>query len=203
MKTKNTITYISGITLILLGIILAIIFQSKYFYAILSIGILITFWKIYNSTSEKKLFHNFKTKHHLIFWADLIITSIIIDFIGTKLGYWKGSFMGIEGILKYPPEWVIPMVSTMIIFLIFKKIFQQKGINKYLSAIISLTIFITIFGIGIEYLNSFGQAWIIQSMPITNIKVGNFYLIFQTIGFWIIALIPFIEYKLIQKYLIK
>jgi hypothetical protein len=203
MKIKNIITYSAGISLIILGIIMAIYFQSKYFYAILSIGILITSWKIYNSTSEKKLFHNFKKTHHFIFWIDLIITSIITDYIGTRLGYWKGSFMGIEGILKYPPEWAIPMVSTMIIFLIFKKIFQQKGINKYISAIISLAIFVTLFGIGIEYLNSFGQAWIIQSMPLTNIKIGNYYLIFQTIGFWIIALIPFIEYKLIQKYLIK
>ncbi len=203
MKIKNIITYSTGISLIIIGIIMAIYFQSKYFYAILSVGILITFWKIYNSTSEKKLFHNFKKTHHFIFWIDLIITSIIIDYIGTKLGYWKGSFMGIEGILKYPPEWAIPMVSTMIIFLIFKKIFQQKGINKYISAIISLTIFVTLFGIGIEYLNSFGQAWTIQSMPLTNIKIGNYYLIFQTIGFWIIALIPFIEYKLIQKYLIE
>ena len=203
MKIKNIITYSTGISLIIIGIIMAIYFQSKYFYAILSVGILITFWKIYNSTSEKKLFHNFKKTHHFIFWIDLIITSIIIDYIGTRLGYWKGSFMGIEGILKYPPEWAIPMVSTMIIFLIFKKIFQQKGINKYISAIISLTIFVTLFGIGIEYLNSFGQAWTIQSMPLTNIKIGNYYLIFQTIGFWIIALIPFIEYKLIQKYLIE
>ncbi|HKL23183.1 MAG TPA: hypothetical protein VJ895_00360, partial [Candidatus Nanoarchaeia archaeon] len=170
MKIKNIITYSTGISLIIIGIIMAIYFQSKYFYAILSVGILITFWKIYNSTSEKKLFHNFKKTHHFIFWIDLIITSIIIDYIGTKLGYWKGSFMGIEGILKYPPEWAIPMVSTMIIFLIFKKIFQQKGINKYISAIISLTIFVTLFGIGIEYLNSFGQAWTIQSMPLTNIK---------------------------------
>jgi hypothetical protein len=203
MKIKKIIIQITGIILIIIGIILAIQYQNKYFYAILSTGILITSWKIYNSTSQKKFFHNFKKEHKIIFWLDLIIISIIIDFIGTKIGYWKGSFMGIEGILKYPPEWVIPMVSTMFIFLIFKKIFQQQGINKYISAIISLTIFVTIFGIGIEYLNSFGQAWIIQSMPITNIKIGNFYLIFQTIGFWTIALIPFIEYKLIQKYLIK
>ncbi len=182
---------------------MAIKFQNKYFYSVFSLGILIVSWKIYNSISEKPLFHKFKTKHHLIFWIDIIIISIIIDYIGTKIGYWKVSFVGMEGIIKYFPHWAIPMVSLMIIFLIFKKVLEKKKTNKIISPIISLTIPITILGIVSEYLNFFGNAWLIQSMPITDIKIGPYYLIFQTIGFWILTLIPYIEYKLIKKYLIK
>lgn len=188
-----------GILLTIWGILLAIINHNKYFYIIFSLGLLIITWKTYNKISKRKFFNNFKPKHKIIFWATLIISSIIIDYIGTLLGYWTGAFFtSFEMSMKYIFQWAIPFMGIMFFILIGKEIFQRK-FPKTTSLFLSIIIFGTILGFFMEYLNQFSQSWIILKMPLTNQRVGQFFLIFQTVGYWIMGMIPYTLHLIIKK----
>lgn len=200
MKRKDILVYAIATILIILGIFLSTIKKHNYFYMILSMGLLILVWKIHNHIFKNKLMKNFKREHQLFFWFSLIIVSVIADIIGTQMGFWKGSFnTPFELSIKYLFQWAIPFVSLMILFLIGKKFLENEGVNKTISFCISLFIFITIFGIFIEFLNQFSYSWTINSMPITNFKIGNYFVIMQTIGYWTMTMIPYSIYLITKR----
>ncbi len=197
-KSTKLIYYILGLILIIVGIYLSIFQRQAHFYSLYSVGFLIIFWTIYNSKSKTKLFKNFKTWHKIFFWVILTIACLIIDKLGIYLGYWiypnyKTIF---DEIIKYLFEWIAPLVYSMILFKIGLNQTSEKIKLKNILIAFGL---ILIFGIFTEYINLFSNSWKIISMPITNFKIGQFFLIFQTIGYWLIAIIPFCIYELTKK----
>jgi len=197
MNRQKIYSYIAGSLFFLTGIYLSVYKKEPHFYTLFSIGALIIFVNIYNSITKKDLFKN--KKELLFFSVILLMECIIIDNIGMYLGYWGYQYSGFfDNFLKYVFEWAVPLVYSMVLLMIGKEIFNKK-FKKNLSFILSLLIFITLFGLFTEYINLFSDSWIILNMPITNYKIGGFFIIFQTIGYWLIALIPWITYKIIRK----
>jgi hypothetical protein len=88
------------------------------------------------------------------------------------------------------------MLTLIIGITIFKKKFNQK-----ISTILSLLIFVTLIGLFTEYINHFSNSWIILKMPLTSYHIGKYFLIFQTIGYWSMALITLLTYKFTEKFL--
>lgn len=198
-KHISAIEYTLGFLLMIIGVLMSVIGKNKYFYMIFSLGFLILTWKTYNKISRKKFFKNFKPKHQIFFWTLLIIASILADYLGTILGYWEGAFFtSFELTIKYIFQWAIPFTGIMFFILIGKKILE-KQFSKPFAFILAVLIFGTTIGFTMEYLNQFAHSWTILEMPITNQRIGNFFLFFQTIGYWIMGIIPYTIYLITKK----
>lgn len=194
---KGIVRYSIGILFLLFGIFLSIIQKEPHFYTFFSVGAFIILLEIYNSISEEKLFKGWKQKNFFIFFILLFVIFIIIDKLGIFLGYWTYQYTTIlDEILKYVFEWVVAHLYIMLGFMIGIVFFQKKGCSFSKSVILSLVTFSTLIGLFTEYINSFSNSWEVLSMPITNYKIGNFFIIFQTIGYWLMAIIPFTIYKI-------
>jgi len=193
---KKQIIYGIGLLFLALGIYFSIFQKLPHFF---SLGLFLITYQIYNSIAKEKLFHKWKTKQYAIFFITLLISCVIIDHLGLVLNYWNYQYSTLfDEIIKYILEWEIPLISTMILFMIGEEIFKKK-FSILTSQTLSLLTFIIILGIIIEYLNHFADSWIITNMPFTNIKIGNYFLIFQTIGYWLMAIIPYTIYKFTDK----
>lgn len=193
------ILYIIGIISLLFGIYLSIFQKEPHFYAFFSVGLFLILLNVYNSISKDKLFEKWKTKQYIIFITTLIIISVILDKIGLSLGYWTYQYNTLfDEIIKYLFEWIIPFIYLMLTLIIGIKVFNKK-FNKKISFVFSLIIFVTLVGLFTEYINLFSDSWTIIKMPFTDQKIGEFFIIFQTLGYWIMAIITFMAYKFTDK----
>jgi len=195
-QIKNLILLL-GIIALLFSIYQAIILKQAHFYSLFSIGAFIILLYIYNSISKENLFKDWKTKEYFIFIGLLIITSVIIDRLGILLNYWVypqyTSFL--DELLKYTLEYALPLSYILLSLMIGKKIFEKLKINSAISFILSLLIFVTLTGLLTELVNMQVSSWKVISMPLTNYKIGNLFLIWHTIGYWLMAIIPYLLYK--------
>lgn len=190
---------IIGAGLLFLGVYLSISFGEPHFFTPFSLGLGIIIYQIYNTISRDKVFHNWKIKEYLFFGISLTVVSVIIDKIGMALGYWEYQYVTlIDEVIKYLFEWTIPLVVSMLFFLMGVILLQRK-VSYNLAFILSLFTFVIAQGLFIEYINHFSDSWKILSMPITSYAVGGYFLIFQTIGYWLMALIPFAVYKVTES----
>jgi len=195
-KIRNYLYLIGGI-LVLLGMYLSIFQKEPHFYTFFSLGFLIIFYNIYQSIKKEKLLRN--KKEFLLFSVILLVECILIDQVGMYLGYWTYQYTSFfDNLIKYIFEWAIPFVYSMLLLMTGKEIFKKK-FNERTSFVLSLLIFITLFGLFTEYINLFSDSWIVLDMPISNYKVGEFFVVFQTIGYWLISFIPWITYKMVKR----
>jgi hypothetical protein len=189
-----------GLIFLLNSIYQAIILKEPHFYSLFSVGIFIIFYLVYNHISEKNLFEKWSLKGIIVFAILLLGASILFDNIGLKLGYWIYPHYGlVDNFRKYIFEWAIALFYHTLTLMIGYEIFKKIGMKKTTSFILSLIIFVTIIGLITEFLNIQMYSWKVLSMPITNYKIGNFFIVFQTIGYWLMAIIPYIIYYLVDK----
>lgn len=198
---KNKIFLMAGFILLIISLLQLFILKQAHFYALFSLGLFLIFLATYERLAGKKLFNRWKFKNHFLFWTSLLLVSILIDKIGLFLGYWVYPHYSnfFDDILKYTLEYAIALAYIMIAFLIGFELFKKLRINKIFSYILSLIIFVVLLGIITEFLNLQIGSWKVLNMPFTNYQISNFFVIWQTIGFWLMAIIPFIIYKLSDR----
>jgi len=196
-KQIKIIILILGITILLFSIYQAIILKQAHFYSLFSIGAFIVLLYVYNYISKENLFKNWKTKEYFIFIGLLIVASIIIDKFGILLNYWTYpqyvSFL--DELIKFIFEWAFALSYIMLSLMIGIELFKKLKLNNLLSFILSILIFVTLTGLLTELVNMQVYSWKVFNMPITNYKLGNFFLIWHTIGYWLMAIIPYLLYK--------
>lgn len=201
MKQKRGIIWlIIGIILLLAGIVLSVFYNYPHFYSFFAVGMLLILIYTYNLVAKKSVFYNWRFDNYVRFFCILIIVSVIINEIGNYFNYWVYPHYSTiyDSLIKYIFELTVPLAYFMILLMTGKEIFKKFIKNNYLSLILSLLIFVTLIGFFTEYINSFPNSWIVLSMPLTNLKIGNFFLIRQTIFYWLMALIPYYLYKIIR-----
>jgi len=192
------LAYFVGAILLIFGIYLSIVNKEPHFYTFFSLGAFIILYNLYNYVSKKPLFDRWNLKKYILFLGFLLIACLIIDYLGMKLGYWTYQYSSLfDNIIKYIFEWGVALLYFMLVLIIGIFVFKKTG--KIFSFLLSLIIFVTIVGLATEYFNYYANSWIVLSMPITNFKIGNFFLIFQIIGYWLMAIIPFSIYKCVDK----
>lgn len=200
MKPKTL--SIIGIIFLLFGIYLSVFQKEPHFYTFFSIGLFLIFWPIYNHISKKQLFNKWGAKQYLIFFIGLLIISIIIDKIGLALGYWTYQYTTFfDEVIKYVFEWVVPFLYIFLFFIIGIELFKKAKLNTSLSFALSLFIFVIFIGLFTEYINHFSDSWIILKMPFTSYQIKGFFITFQTIGYWLMAIITFTAYKITDKFI--
>lgn len=198
-KKRNLFLLVIGILLVLSGIYLSVFKKEPHFYTPFSIGILIMLFAVYNFISKKNLFDKWQLKQYFIFSAGLIFACIIIDKIGLSLSYWTDNYvLFFDIIIKYIFEWAVPFVYLMFGLIIGMKVFEKK-FDYRIAFVLSLIFFVIPLGFFTEWINLFSHSWTVLSMPISNFKIKNFFIIFQIIGYPIMAIVPFVIYKLVEK----
>lgn len=201
MNSKKYWIYLIGGILFLFGIYLSVFQEEPHFYTFFSLGLLVILFNAYKSITKKKLFRN--KKELIVFSLLLIAACVIIDQIGMYLGYWTYQYETFfDNVIKYVFEWAIPLVYFMLSLFIGQKIFQRK-LNKKISFLLSLIFVVGLLGLFTEYINLFSDSWIVLKMPITSYKIGEFFVIFQTLGYWLMPIVSLVIYKIVCNYMKK
>ena len=204
MLKRDFLLAIAGIVCTLISIYQATVLQMASFYTLFSVGMSLTLSSIYNVFSEEPLFAGWSSRQVVLFWTLMFAVSIIIDLVGMRIGYWKYPHYGkSDQVRKYIFEWGVALFYHFVALVAGIKVFRKKGLDYGLSLTLSLFVFVTAVGFLTESLNHKVSSWQVISMPITNLRIGDYFLIFQTLGYWLMALIPFALYKLLERPLLQ
>jgi len=199
-QIKNLIL-ILGIIALVFSIYQAVILKQAHFYSLFSIGAFVILLYLYNYVTKENPFKSWKAKEYIIFIGLLIIASITIDRLGIFLGYWTypkyDSFS--DELIKFIFEWTLALSYIMVSLMIGIKLFNKLKLNNILSFVLSLLIFVTLTGLLTELVNMQAYSWQVLSMPLTNYKIGNLFLVWHTIGYWLMAIIPYLLYKFVDN----
>ncbi len=202
-RFKKSITLV-GLTLLIFSLCQNLVLNQAHFYSAFSLGMFIILAVVRSKISNKSLFEGWTFKSIFLFWLILLIISICIDMIGMSLGYWYyPHYQTIDLIPKYLLEWVIALLYHMLSLMIGKEMLKTIGCSNLVSFLLSLLIFVTPVGFLTQSLNLQVNSWKVMDMPFTNYEIGNYWLVFQSLGYWLMAVIPFIIYKLVDTDLAK
>ena len=192
--------YFIGGGLTLFGIFLALVLRQPHFYAVFSVGVFIIFLEVYKSIVHKKLFSRWDKRHYVLFWATLFIVGIGIDLLGTRLGYWQypSYTSSFDEVIKYIFEWSIALMYVTLSFFIGLALFKKHKVSLWIAIPLSLIIFVIPIGLITEFLNHIALSWVVLKTPITDFSIAGYFIVFQTVGYWVMALIPWGIYELIN-----
>ncbi|MGC9311720.1 MAG: hypothetical protein ACP5IA_03435 [Sediminispirochaetaceae bacterium] len=176
------------------------VLERPYFYALFSLGMFLVLLSLYNRISREMLFAGWTFMDAVVFTIFLLLTCLIIDNIGMRLGYWEYPHYGpADDVRKYFLEWGIALLYHMVSLQVGAKLFQKFFPRESAAVLFSLLFIVTPVGFLTESLNLQVYSWRVISMPFSNLKIGDFFLIFQTIGYWLMALIPYTLYLIVDQ----
>jgi len=184
-----------GVFILTVALYQNIVLDLPYFYALFSLGMFIVLLALYNTIAADVLFGNWRGRDIFFFSLILLITCVLIDHIGMRLGYWEYPHYDTEDdFRKYIMEWAIALLYHMVSLLLGIQLFRRIFLQKTTAFFMGMLVVVTPVGFLTEYLNLNVESWRVLNMPFSNIKIGDFYLVFQTLGYWLMALIPYILY---------
>jgi hypothetical protein len=197
--------YFLGSFVLIIGIILAVFFKEAHFYTFFSVGLFLIFLEIYKHIVHHTLFKKWSLWEHVAFWGALLVVSIVIDILGIRLGYWHypNYVTTMDTIVKFTFEWCIALMYVTLGFFIGVAIFQKHHVRKWLAYFGSLIIIVIPLGLITEFFNHSASSWVVTSMPFSDYSIHGYYVIFQTLGYWLMALIPWIIYMIITSFFKK
>jgi hypothetical protein len=116
------------------------------------------------------------------------------------LGYWEYPHYGYEDELrKYLLEWAVALLYHMVSLLLGIELFRRLNLSQSTVFFLAMVVVVTPVGFVTEALNIQVYSWRVLSMPITDLRIGDYYLVFQTVGYWTMALIPYGIYVLFDS----
>lgn len=187
------------------GIVLALFYEEPHFYAPFSVGLAIILHHAYTRYSGKKLFKNWSLYAVVLYILGLLVFSIVSDQIGIALGYWQ--YPAYDSLFDYAVQYVfeftIALLYIMLAFMLGLNFYRKRGLGFTSSLILSLVTFSVLTGILTEFFNSYAESWIVTDMPFSDVRVGRYWLVFITLGYWILSLAPYALYRLFEGYLVK
>ena len=187
-KKFNWNLCLAGIIFLGLGIYFSVVRREPHFYSLFSVGMAMILMSVYDSISKEKLFLKWKCRNYLVFVFSLLFLCFVFDRIGLAFGYWMYQYSGFfDEVLKYLFEWAVPFFYFMVALKIGMEIF--KKFDCRIAFVFSLIFFVTPLGLFTEWINLFSDSWIILKMPFSNLKIRDFFVVFQTLGYWSMAVI--------------
>jgi len=201
MKSKLLLMMLLvGILLLSVSLYQNFVLARADFYTVFSLGMFLLLLAVYHALPSARLFRNWRSADILRFFIVLTVFSILIDLVGMSLGYWTYPHYGVQDIArKYLFEWSVALLYHMLCLLIGREIFAFLGFNDKISFLLSLLVFVTLIGFLTESLNLQVHSWQVVKMPLSNRKIGDYFLVFQTIGYWLMALIPYYIYRITES----
>lgn len=197
---KQTVLFLLGLFILLVALYQNFVLKLPYFYALFSVGMSMSLAAVYNLLFSPPIFHGWRPLHIAVFALLLLASCVAVDQIGMALGYWEYPHYGPEDTLrKYIFEWGVALFYHLLSLLIGLRLFERMGVRGTSALLLGTLIIVTPVGFLTEYLNLHVYSWRVLSMPLSNMRIGEFFLVFQTIGYWAMALIPYLLYRLIDR----
>lgn len=186
---------IVGVFILTIALYQNIILDLPYFYALFSLGMFIVLLALYNTIATDSLFGNWRGRDILFFSLLLLAACVLIDHIGMRLGYWEyPHYDTADDLRKYILEWAIALLYHMVSLLLGIQLFRRFFLHKPSTFFMGMLVVVTPVGFLTESLNLNVNSWKVLAMPFSNVKIGDFFVVFQTVGYWLMALIPYILY---------
>jgi hypothetical protein len=199
MKGKILLLLLTGILFLSISLYQNFVLDRADFYTIFSVGMFLLLLAAYHALTDVRLFKNWRSADIFRFFVALTVLSILIDLAGMALGYWTYPHYGAQDLLrKYLFEWSVALLYHMLCLLIGREIFAALGFNDKISLLLSMLVFVTLIGFITESLNLQVHSWKVVKMPFSSRKIGEYFLVFQTLGYWLMALIPYYIYRLTE-----
>ncbi len=196
----QTLLFILGTFTLLIALYQNFVLKLPYFYALFSVGMSMLLYTAYRRLSSAPLFKNWTFLHGTAFIVLLLAACVVIDHIGMALGYWEYPHYDNDDVLrKYTFEWAVALFYHLLSLLVGMRLFERKGASRSQAFFYSMLVVVTIVGFFTEFLNLHVYSWRVLSMPLTDFRIGEFFLIFQTIGYWLMAAIPYVLYILVDN----
>ena len=196
MRKRDRLLVSAGIICTLLSMYQLIVLELASFYTLFSIGMTLTLSCAYHSLAGKRLFTGWGIGPVAVFWVFMILVSIAIDLTGITAGYWEYPHYGkADQVRKYVFEWGVALFYHFVTLVIGVEVFKKAGVGLIPSLVLSLIVFVTGIGFITESLNLRVYSWRVTSMPLSNYRFGGYFLVFQTIGYWLMAIIPYAVYQ--------
>ncbi len=204
MRKRDFLLAAAGIICTIISIYQLTVLGLASFYTLFSIGMSLTLSSLYHAFSNGRLFAGWSTMQITTFWLLMLLTSIIIDSVGMRVGYWDYPHYGkSDQVRKYVFEWGVALFYHFVALVVGIELFKRKGLDHKRSLTLSLLLVVTAVGFLTESLNLRVSSWEIMSMPITNLRIGDYFLVFQTIGYWLMALIPYALYQVFERRILE
>lgn len=166
--------------------------ELAHFYAMFSLGATLILSGLYAFLSHRRVFHGWGIRKIVLFFLLLLSASVVIDRIGMHVGYWEyPHYDADDTVRKYLFEWVVALFYHLVAFVIGIELFERSGANRRTAQVLSLLVVVTAVGFVTESLNLRVYSWRVKRMPLSNAQIGEYYLVFQTVGYWLMALIPY------------
>ena len=192
-----------GIFILTIALYQNIVLDLPYFYALFSLGMFVVLLALYNAVAAISLFANWRSRDIIFFSFILLFSCVVIDHVGMYLGYWEyPHYDSSDDLRKYLFEWAVALLYHMVSLLIGIELFQKTRFHQTSAFFLSMLIVVTPIGFLTEALNLNVYSWRVLRMPFSNYKIGDYFVVFQTIGYWLMALIPYGIYLLVD-YIVK
>jgi hypothetical protein len=150
----------------------------------------------YNALAEKRLFADWHPRAVAAFCILMVFTSILVDLAGIGAGYWIYPHYGkSDQVRKYIFEWGVALFYHFLALQIGVEILRRVGIRGLSGLLLSLLLFVTLIGFITESLNLKVYSWKVLAMPLSDYRVGDYFVVFQTVGYWLMAAIPYVIYR--------
>lgn len=200
-RTLRTVTAIVGFVLLAVAVYQNIVLELPYYYTLFSLGMFFLLLSLYNSISSRTLFDSWGARDLIYFTLSLLLVCVLIDKMGLYLGYWEyPHYNENDELRKYIFEWTVALLYHKVSFLIGIEFFRRLKLNDGIAFILSMLVVVTPVGLLTEALNIQVHSWKILDMPLTDLRFGDYFLVFQTIGYWTMALIPYVVYLFFDSF---
>ena len=197
MSNRKSVFLSTGAICTALSLYQLVVLELAHFYAMFSVGTTILLSLIYRQIARRRVFGGWSVRRIIAFFVLLLCGSIVIDRIGLHIGYWEYPHYGSDDtVRKYIFEWTIALFYHHLALLIGMEVFTRLKLDRRVSILLSMLIFVTLIGFITESLNIRVYSWRVRRMPISNARIGDYFLVFQTVGYWLMAAIPFGLYEI-------
>lgn len=189
-----------GVTLFFISLVQAFVYDWAHYYAFFSLGLFFILLDVYHRVKGEGLFEKWNVWYVVLFWALLFVASVFIDAFGMDAEYWMyPDYVSLfDNVLKYVFEWSVALAYHMVGLMIGMEFCRKRfGMSKLSSFVVSLFVFVSLIGLFTEWVNLFVESWVVLDMPLWNFKVGGFFVMFQTVGYWAMAVVPYLIYNLV------
>ncbi len=197
---KQYIRHLTGPLCLLISAVQTFTYRQPHFYTLFSIGFYLILLDLYEIVTRKKFFHGWGKRERSKYYIVLFAASVFTDICGIKLGYWiYPHYTQADTFLKYVFEWTIALSYHLVSLMVGIEFFKRLKLSESVSFFLSLFIIVTMVGFITETFNLHVYSWQVLSMPFSNKRIGPYFIVFQTLGYWLMALIPWIIYIAIFK----
>ena len=176
---KQTLLFILGLLTLLIALYQNFVLKLPYFYALFSVGMSILLYIAYRRVSSEPLFKHWTFLHGTAFIVLLLAACVAIDHIGMALGYWEyPHYDNNDVVRKYTFEWAVALFYHLLSLLVGMRLFERKGASPPRAFAYSMLVVVTLVGFLTEFLNLHVYSWRVLSMPLTDFRIGEYFLIF-------------------------